>query len=159
MAKTKEKKKMGRPTKYLKKYVDEAYDYLARCEDIENEFHKTRGIKSDSYERIITVQLPTIEGFALYLNTSVKTLYNWADDHPDFLQALEDIKTKQKERLMEKGLSGEYNSTIAKLILSSNHGMREKSEVAVEQQISPEARELAQSALNEYLGNIGEGDE
>ena len=32
-------------------------------------------------------------------------------------------------RLGESGLSGAYNSTIAKLILSSNHGMHEKSEV------------------------------
>ncbi len=30
------------------------------------------------------------------------------------------------QRLIDMGLSGVYNSTIAKLILSSNHGMRER---------------------------------
>jgi len=122
------KAKRGRPTEYEQRFVDEAYKYLAECTDEEKEFHKTRGEKSDSYDRIITVKLPTIEGLAIYLGASVKSLYTWSEQHEDFLQALEDIKAAQKERLVTKGLSGEYNSTIAKLILSSNHGMKEKNE-------------------------------
>lgn len=122
------KAKRGRPSAYDPKFVEEAYKYLERCQDIEDEYHKTRGEKSDTYERVLTVKLPTHEGLALFLNASVKTLYTWAETHEDFLQALDDIKTAQKERLIEKGLSGDYNSTIAKLILSSNHDMREKSD-------------------------------
>ena len=36
------------------------------------------------------------------------------------------IKQEQKERLADNGLAGKYNPTIAKLILSANHDMREK---------------------------------
>lgn len=125
-------KKVGRPTKYLKKYTTEAYKYLDRCKDIEDEFWKTRGEKSDSYERTLTVQLPTIEGLALCLKVAVSTIYLWAKDHPEFSEALGTIKAKQKERLIEKGLSGDYSPVIAKLILSANHGMREKSDVTTD---------------------------
>jgi hypothetical protein len=120
--------KGGRPTSYDPKFVDEAYKYLEQCKDEETEFHKTRGEKSDSYDRILTVKLPTVEGFASYLRVSTKSLNNWANEYPKFLRALDDIKDEQKQRLITKGLSGEYNSTIAKLILSSNHGMAEKTE-------------------------------
>jgi curved DNA-binding protein CbpA len=41
---------------------------------------------------------------------------------------LKKILDEQKQRLLNKGASGEYNSTIAKLILSANHGMAEKKE-------------------------------
>lgn len=125
-AKVGKKNKGGRPLEYSPDYVGEAYKYLERCQDIEDEFHKTRGEKSDTFERTLTVQLPTIEGFALFLKVSVKSLYSWSEQFPEFLQALETIKATQKERLIEKGLSGDYNPTIAKLILSSNHGMVER---------------------------------
>jgi len=66
------------------------------------------------------------------LNVPRRTLYEWRDKHKDFSHSLEKIVTEQHKRLLDKGLSGEYNSTIAKLILSSNHGMSEKSESKVE---------------------------
>jgi hypothetical protein len=118
----------GRPNEYKKEYIDEADNYLADCQDEYTEFHKTRGQKSDSYERIIKVKLPSIEGFALRLNVSVKSLYNWSAKDKNFLQALEKIKTEQKQRCIEFGLSGDYNPTIAKLILSANHGMVERND-------------------------------
>lgn len=120
---------MARPIEYSEDYIQKVDEYLAVCQDEYAEFHKTRGDKSDSYDRLVKVKLPTIEGFALYIDVSVKSLYNWADNNPAFLQALERIKTVQKERLLSGGLSGDYNPMIAKLVLSSNHGMREKTDV------------------------------
>lgn len=128
---------MGRPTKFDRAFIQAAYDYIASCQDEVDEFWKTRGEKSDSYDRIIKVKLPTIEGFATHLRVAVKTLYNWAETDNDFLQALEDIKTAQRERLLEKGLSGDYNPTIAKLILSSNHGMKERVDQTTDDQPLP----------------------
>lgn len=141
--------KRGRPTEYKESFVADAAKYLEQCEDEETEFHKTRGEKSDSYDRILTVKLPTIEGFAIYLGASVKSLYTWSEQHPDFLQALEDIKDAQKERLLAKGLSGEYNPTIAKLILSSNHGMKEKTET----ELSNPDGNLKTIVINKYGSN------
>jgi hypothetical protein len=144
----KPKAKMGRPTEYSATFVAKAYEYLAQCQDDEFEFHKTRGEKSDSYDRILKVKLPTIEGLAIYLQVAVSSLYAWAELHDDFSKALEDIKTAQKDRLIEKGLSGEYNSTIAKLVLSSNHGMREKTETDV-----TSGGEKLQPVLVRFLGD------
>jgi hypothetical protein len=58
---------------------------------------------------------------ALYLDVNKTTIFEWEKKYPDFSNSLDKIKDEQKKRLLEKGLSGEYNSTIAKLILSSNH--------------------------------------
>ena len=119
----------GRPSKYRPEFVAKVEEYLDECVDEETEFHKTRGDKSDSYERILHVRLPMIEDFARYLQVDVTTLYEWEKHHSEFSQALEHIKEEQKRRLLNEGLSGNYNPLIAKLVLSANHDMKEKSDV------------------------------
>ena len=124
-------------------------EYLAICVDEEKEFHKTRGQTSDSFERHLTVKLPTIEGFSSFLNINNSTLYEWDKKYPDFSKALEKIIKEQQKRLLDKGLSGEYNSTIAKLILSSNHGMAERKDITTKgQAIGAETQEKIDSALD-----------
>jgi len=107
-------------------------DYLATRADKVFEFHKTIGEKSDSYERRVEVKLPTVEGFALFINVNKTTLYEWREKHTEFSNSLEKIVEEQRKRLLDKGLSGEYNPTIAKLILSSNHNMREKADLTTD---------------------------
>jgi hypothetical protein len=118
----------GRPTKYDPSYCEKVKDYLAQSVDEWDEYHKTRGDKSDTYERTLKVKLPSHEGFAIYLGVIVQTLINWSEEYPDFLVALRLIDQAQKERLANEGLAGTYSPLIAKLILSSNHGMRERSD-------------------------------
>ncbi len=110
---------MARPSEYLDEYVSKVDEYLLLHKDEEIDSKKLR------------VKLPTIEGFALFIGVSKKSLYNWSEEHPEFLHALGKIETEQKERLINSGLSGDYNSTIAKLILSANHGMSEKTETDI----------------------------
>ena len=108
---------------------EQAHDYLAQCEDEYEQVQKSYTQHGESFELKLTVSLPTIEGFALFLGVSKTVLYTWKQKYPEFLNALEFIKAEQKIRLINMGLSGAYNSTMAKLMLSSNHGMREKFEV------------------------------
>jgi hypothetical protein len=129
---------MARPSKYDRKYIKEVDKYLETRKDTVFKFVKTDGNKTTGYERLIDVKLPTIEGFALYLDITKKTLYNWRDKHPKFLHSLEKITKEQQKRLLDKGLSGQYNPTIAKLILSSNHGMRERSDVTSDDKPMPQ---------------------
>lgn len=73
--------------------------------------------------------VPTIEGLAYYIKVGSKaTLYRWAEDHDEFRYALDDLKDLQGLLLQNKGLSGKTQPVITKLMLSANHGMKEKSE-------------------------------
>ncbi len=126
----------GRPTLYEDTMPEKVLEYLKECEDEWVEYHKTRGEKSDSYERILKVNLPSREGFARYIGVVVNTLKAWGEDHKDFLTALSIIDQEQKLKLLEGGLSGNYNPIISKLGLSANHGMRDKSEVETDLKIT-----------------------
>lgn len=123
------KRKVGRPTKYSAKIIPQLEVYLNDCVDEYEEWHKTRGEKSDTFERTLNVKLPTYEGLALHLGVNTDTLMEWKDVHPEFSVSLKRLKELQKKVLMEKSLSGEYNPTIAKLILSANHDVVEKKEI------------------------------
>jgi len=111
---------MARPSEYKEEYIQAADEYLASQQDYQDEdLNKLR------------VKLPTIEGFALFIGVNKTSLYEWEKIHPAFSNALDKIRTEQKERLLNNGLSGDYNPTIAKLVLSANHGMAEKTQTDV----------------------------
>lgn len=102
----------GRPTKYQPAFVKEVDRYLA---DTGRE----------------QTELPTIEGFALRIDVDDDTLVEWGKKYPEFSAALRKLKMKQKLQLINDGIYGgkEVNSTIVKLLLQNNHGMREKNDV------------------------------
>lgn len=108
MNKTITKHAGGRPTKYDPKFVEEVNKYL-----------------EESTREQMT--LPKIESLAIRLDVSKKTLYNWGEQHPEFLHALEKVMLYQGERLIDDGIYGgkEVNATIIKLLLQNNHGMSE----------------------------------
>ena len=131
---------MARPTKYDRKFIGEIDIYLKENQDEEVQVVKQSNDKKgyEMYDQKLKVRLPTIEGFALFIEINKDTLYEWAKKHDKFSDALEKIRIEQQKRLLNMGLSGEYNSTIAKLILSSNHGMREKSDMTTDgEKLSP----------------------
>lgn len=114
----------GRPIEYNDEVPKKAQEYLDKCVDEEDEYHKTRGEKSDSYDRIIRVRLPTIEGLAVYLGISRATVYDWKEKYPEFSDIIEKLQSVQADRLLLNGLSGDYNPVIAKVLLTK-HGYRE----------------------------------
>lgn len=122
----------GRPSKYLEHTPEEwkrlIREYINSCQDEHYTLIKTEGDKSTSWENKIRVKLPTIEGLSLFLGLAKDRIYEYAEHAQEFRDALEEILTEQKNRLIFSGLSGDYNPTIAKLLLSANHGMAEKTE-------------------------------
>jgi len=118
----------GRPVEYTPEFTMNAKLYLASCVDSIEEFHKTRGDASDTYERHVKVKLPSIEGLAVYLKIHKDTIYEWEKIHPEFSDVLNDLRHQQADKLIVNGLSGDYNPTIAKLLLAK-HGYVEKSEL------------------------------
>lgn len=122
---------VGRPTSYREEFVQKVDEYLALKQDVEDEFHKTRGDKTNSYDRLVKVNLPMIEDFATFLGCNKTSIYEWEKIYPAFSNALDKIREEQKKRLIEKSLSGDYNPMIAKLILSANYGISEKTEATI----------------------------
>jgi len=98
---------MGRHTECSQEMADQASEYIenySKCGDA----------------------IPSAVGMAIELNVAESTLYKWAEDgHFDFSETLAFCKTAQHRKLMNMGLTGEFNATIVKLALS-NHGYSEK---------------------------------
>lgn len=117
----------GRPTDYNETIIPLTEEYIQHCIDEEDEFHATRGVKSDGYQRLIRVRLPTVEGLAVILNINKTTIYEWESKFPEFSNVLSKLRSIQANRLINEGLSGDYNPVIAKLLLMK-HGYAEKTE-------------------------------
>lgn len=72
------------------------------------------------------MHLPKIQSLALFLGVNRDTLYTWEKEHEEFKEALEIVRMKQAEQLIDDGIYGgkEVNAAIVKLMLENNHGMR-----------------------------------
>jgi hypothetical protein len=121
---TKGKHPGGRPLTYSKDIIEKAKEYVDKCEDEEYERIRTEGTASTTYELKLKVKLPTIEGMALYLGVRRETLYDWESKYKEFSNIIDKLRQKQADTLISKGLSGDYNPTIAKVLLTK-HGYRE----------------------------------
>ena len=108
----------GRPTKYNPELVEKAQEYLDRQRG-------KNAPEANGFREVI----PSACGLALELGVSETTLYRWRDeeDKAEFRDILDGIQFKQKQLLLNHGLSGEFNSAITKLVLGK-HGFHEKTE-------------------------------
>jgi len=70
--------------------------------------------------------VPTVAGLAVCLGICRQTAHKWAHKHPEIGDMLETCKMKQEILLINKGLLGEFNSNICKLMLAK-HGYGDKS--------------------------------
>ena len=121
-----EKKKVGRPSE-LAECLIKAEEYLL-----------------GGYETFGDV-VPSVAGLACYLGKHKASMYNYAEQSTEFFDTLEAIKTVQENKLLNGGLTGSFNSTIAKLMLS-NHGYSEKQEIdhqSSDGSMPPQAKEDA----------------
>lgn len=101
----------GRPTLYNDEILTKARTYLV-------EFEKRGEV------------VPTIEGLSEVLDISRETIYDWArqPEKEAFSDITLQILAKQAKTLINKGLAGDFNHSITKLMLSK-HGYHEKQEV------------------------------
>jgi hypothetical protein len=101
---------VGRPTKLTDELKARAKEYLYAYE--------TQG---DA--------IPSAAGLACWLGISKASVYNYGEQDADFLDTLSAIQAKQEVVTLNKGITGEFNSTISKLVLA-NHGYSDKIEQA-----------------------------
>lgn len=153
--------KAGRPTKYKEDETNQiALGYIDSCGEnhivLDRVVIKDGKVNEEQYVKK-EIKLPTFEGLAMTLNVNRDTLYEWSENYPMFSDTLDKLRGKQAEMLIQNGLSGDYNSTIAKLILSANHGINERTEneslvKVVDETISKEEREALLSLLDDQTG-------
>ncbi|SPP31569.1 hypothetical protein ARAF_0703 [Arsenophonus endosymbiont of Aleurodicus floccissimus] len=105
------KKKIGRPSK-LAVSLEKANAYLM-----------------SEYKTVGDVVL-SVAGLVCYLGISRSTAQEYAKENSAFSGTLAAIKTVQENSLINKWLTGEFNATITKLMLS-NHGYVEKQETTL----------------------------
>ena len=134
-----EKDKGWRPTEYKEEFVIKAREYLDKSIDemdmilsqrISNEKDMNWSIFTESKTTEIMkqkVKLPTIEWLAKYIWVCRANIYKWKWEHPEFSDILDEILEEQADRLINMGLSWDYNSTITKLLLMK-HWYVEKTE-------------------------------
>ena len=119
----------GRPTKYNEEILAKAYEYLDSREDQTESIVSGESSKGfTTFKLKVTVKLPTIEGLSVYLGIHKDTVFEWEKIHEEFSDFLNVLRGKQAERLIDNGLSGDYNPIIAKMLLSK-HGYADRQEI------------------------------
>jgi len=103
----------GRPTDYSEKILTIAKEYIG-----------------GGFKDVMKDEIPTVAGLAIALGVSRETVYDWAKqrEKTEFSDIVADLQAIQERLLLNNGLRGFYNSTIAKLLLSSKHGYAERTE-------------------------------
>ena len=97
---------VGRPSKYNDELQARADRYIF-------EYHTQDDV------------IPSAAGLCVWLGISRSTLHEWDRTHPEFSHTLDGIRSLQEKAALNKGLTGEFNSTIVKLVLA-NHGYSDK---------------------------------
>lgn len=101
---------MARPTKYTPEVLEAARAYLVSYEDHDHAF-------------------PSAVGLADVLEIGETTLYRWADEEgkEEFREILDAVSRKQQLVAWNKGLKGDYNANLVKLLLGK-HGYHDKAD-------------------------------
>lgn len=118
----------GRPTSYTEDITTRAQEYLDSCIDEIKQVVTGESEKFTTYKEKVVVKIPSIEGLARFLNISKDTIYQWEQIHPTFSDVLNALRSEQADRLINMGLSGDYNPVISRMLLSK-HGYAERTEL------------------------------
>jgi hypothetical protein len=133
---------MARPTKYSEEILVKTQAYIDACNDI---FETIDG------HTMKEVNIPTIEGLAYELKLNKDTIYSWRKEHEEFSELIGQLLAKQAKSLVNKGLSGEYNPTIAKVLLTK-HGYRE----GIDSDITTQGEKISVGIADTVLGKADE---
>ena len=134
-----EKKKIGRPSELAECLVKAKEYLLGGFKDVEE-------------------VVPSIAGLACYLGKARSRVYEYGKLNEEFKDTLEAIQSLQESLLVNKGLTGDFNATITKLMLS-NHGYSEKQEIdhqSSDGSMSPkQTKDLTDEELEAELAKYG----
>lgn len=127
---------MGRPkgsgSRYLPKYCHLLIAYFERAAKaktrklapvVVQQTGKTGYLKREV--RQICAELPTIEGFAVSIKIPSTTVRNWARDHEEFGVAYARAKDIQRQLLVDRGLTRQYDPQAFQFVAKNITDMRD----------------------------------
>ncbi len=151
---------MARPTIYSNEIIEKTKEYI---DSAINSYEvgtrpRVKDGKHQGEEEYLQsiLRIPTLEGLAFHLGIHKDTIQDWKsqEDKQEFSVLIDRLLQKQADCLISKGLSGEYNPTIAKVLLTK-HGYREGTELSGTNgeplQISLEDKGKIDGALDKIL--------
>ena len=75
---------------------------------------------------------PTLFEFMRRVNVyDRKTISRWAEEHKEFGRAYEMYMEASRSMIIEKALSGAFDASFSKFLLSCDYGMKEKTQLDV----------------------------
>jgi len=100
--------------------------------------------------------VPTVVGLCGVIKRSKSTVYKWCSesDKAEFSDIVREIEEKQEAQLIKGGLSGIYNASITKLLLSK-HGYSDKQELDVKSSDGSMSPTVSDDDLNQKLKDLG----
>lgn len=118
----------GRPSKYNEDILTKTREYIDLCVDSYEVktrpfINSSKHVGDEDY-LVKHTKIPTLEGLAFFLKVNKDTIQEWKKEHEEFSVLIQELLAKQADELINKGLSGDYNPTIAKVLLTK-HGYRE----------------------------------
>lgn len=99
---------VGRPTKLTDELMDKAKVYVQK-------------------DYLIDELIPTMQGLSLYLGVSKRVLHDWRNENDEFMHIVDDLMDLQAKNLFRGGLTGDFNASITKLLLTK-HGFSDRVE-------------------------------
>ena len=102
---------MARPTIFSKEIIQKTKLYLETYQELEE-------------------VIPSIAGLSCFLGIARDTIYDWSsqEDKQEFSDTIAKIMSDQEKTLINKGLQGDFNANITKLVLGK-HGYKDNADV------------------------------
>jgi hypothetical protein len=135
------------------------WEYVHYCE--QSHLPKFQKVDEDNMVGIKGgMEVPNASGYAVYLGVSLITLRLWARQNVEFHQALLFLKQLSEHYLTNRGLSGQYDKSIATLLLMNYHNFAARSQrdvshtfgIVKEVYEKADAFEAEQQASDPFLG-------
>ena len=103
-----ETRRVGRPSKYNAEMQAQADDYVLNWSERDN--------------------VPSRAGLCCWLGIVRSTSFEWEAAYPEFSDTVKAVDVLQEHILLNKGVTGEFNAPIAKLLLNA-HGYSDRQSV------------------------------
>ena len=114
--------------KTTKKEIPKTKNPVGRPSQLEETLVKAREYLLEGKWQELGDVIPSVAGLACYSAKGRNNIYEYAKQSIEFKNILEGITALQENILLNNGLKGTFNATIAKLVMGK-HGYHERMEV------------------------------